>query len=209
MNNFARILACMRSFILFFIFIFPGIAAYAQRSMDPVVIRQSDKGPETDSLSQFQATLNKKPEAHPFVTPKKAGLFSAILPGLGQMYNRQYWKVPIIYAGVGVAAYFINDNLKNYNEFRSIYIGRTNNDPDAFLKYPEYSYETVKGAMDYYRRYLDLSVLFTALGYTLQIMDAIVFAHLKNFDISPDISLHFRPVSMPGHGLGMGLVMNF
>jgi hypothetical protein len=198
----------MRLFILFFIFIFSGAAACAQGT-DSVVTQSSEKEPKTDSVARINRELNKKPDAHPFVTPKKTGLFSAILPGLGQLYNHQYWKIPIIYAGGGVAAYFISDNLKNYNDFRSVYIGRTNNDPDAFLKYPDYSYETVKGAMDYYRKYLDLSVLFTALGYTLQIMDAIVFAHLKNFDISPNISLHFRPVSMPGNGFGMGLVMNF
>lgn len=209
MNNFARILPSMRLFILFFIFIFSGTVLLAQ-SVDSVSAQSSARlESDVDSLTQLKAAIKARTEAHPFVTPKKAGLFSAILPGLGQMYNRQYWKVPVIYAGAGVAVYFISDNLKNYNDFRSVYIGRTNLDPASFLKYPDYSNETVKGAMDYYRRYLDLSVLFTALGYTLQIMDAIVFAHLKNFDITPDISLHFRPVSMPGNGLGMGLVMNF
>src|ERR1700744_3803446 len=59
--------------------------------------------------------------------PKKAGLYSALVPGLGQLYNRQYWKVPVIYVGIGVAAYFFETNLTSYRDYRSAYIGRVNN----------------------------------------------------------------------------------
>ncbi len=144
----------------------------------------------------------------PFLTPKKIGLFSAIVPGLGQFYNKQYWKVGVIYAGVGVAVYFVSDNLKNYNDFRRLYAAYQSNNK-SITDNARYSASEAKGLQDYYRRNLDLTVLLSALGYTLQVVDAVVFAHLKNFDISEDITLRARPVLMPQGGIGFGLVMNF
>jgi len=146
----------------------------------------------------------------PFVTPKKTALFSAIVPGLGQYYNKHYWKIPVIYALVGTAIYFVNDNLKNYNAFRKELAGRRNNPSGYKRKFPQYEDEgTLQSAQDYYRRNLDLTILLTGVGYTLQVIDAVVFAHLKGFDISEDISIRYRPVAMPNGGLGFGLVMNF
>lgn len=144
----------------------------------------------------------------PFVTPKKSALFSAIVPGLGQYYNKQYWKIPVIYALVGTAIYFVNDNLKNYNAYRKELAGRQ--DPNYVWQFPQFEQEApLKSAQDYYRRNLDLTVLLMGVGYTLQVIDAVVFAHLKGFDISEDISIRYRPVLMPNGGLGMGLVLNF
>lgn len=143
----------------------------------------------------------------PFVTPKKTALFSAIVPGLGQYYNKQYWKIPVIYALVGTAIYFVNDNLKSYNAYRKEAAGRQ--DPNYQQQYPQLNEATLKSAQDYYRRNLDLTVLLMGVGYTLQVIDAVVFAHLKGFDISEDISIRYRPVLMPNGGLGMGLVLNF
>jgi len=202
-----------RLFFTVFILIIP-FGAFAQHT-DSAVVPQSatttpavvDSTPQKNTVIAGDSSL--EPGAHPFITPKKTALFSAILPGLGQAYNHQYWKIPIIYAGLGVAAYFINDNLKNYNTFRKLYAGRISNDPASFLEYPEYSNDVVKQARDFYRKNLDLTVLLTAVGYTLQILDAVVFAHLKNFDISPNISFHARPVVSPQGGFGLGLVMNF
>ncbi|WP_118976163.1 DUF5683 domain-containing protein [Taibaiella koreensis] len=174
----------------------------------------------TDTLNPFRgdtvitpAQLPPVPVAvadtMPFVTPKKIALFSAIVPGLGQYYNKQYWKIPVIYALVGTAIYFVNDNLKNYNAFRRELAGRRSN-PNFVRQFPQYTDEgTLQSAQDYYRRNLDLTVLLTGVGYTLQVIDAVVFAHLKGFDISEDISIRYRPVVMPSGALGFGLVMNF
>ena len=141
-----------------------------------------------------------------YPNPKKAGLYSAILPGAGQLYNRQYWKLPVIYVGVGVAAYFVQFNNNKYQTFRKAYI--------ASLEGKEHEYSgiydagSLKQLQDGYKRYLDMTVLFTALGYTLQVIDAVVFAHLKNFDVSRDISLRVQPVVHPDHSAGLGLVMH-
>ncbi len=141
--------------------------------------------------------------------PKKSALFSAILPGAGQFYNRQYWKIPIIYAGVGAAVYFLVDNTKQYQRFREGYIIRITNPnvQDEFTG--KYSQQDLQVLQNAYRKYLDLTILFTGLGYTLQVMDALTFAHLKNFDISKDISVRLRPVALPNGDPGLGLVMRF
>jgi hypothetical protein len=140
--------------------------------------------------------------------PKKSGLYSAIIPGLGQLYNRQYWKVPVIYVGIGVAAYFFETNLTSYRDYRSAYIGRVNN-PYPTDKYVNlYTEDQLKQLQTDYEQYLDLTALFAGIGYILQVMDAIVFAHLKNFDVSKDLSFRMSPVVYPNGGAGFGLVMN-
>lgn len=147
-------------------------------------------------------------QADSFLSPKKIALFSSILPGLGQYYNRHYWKIPVIYAGVGAAIYFANDNLKNYNLYRKLSVAHEMGDQELIATSP-YSREMVNLQRDYYRRNLDLTVLITVLGYGLQVIDAVVFAHLNNFDISDDLSLRAQPVLMPQGGIGMGLVLKF
>lgn len=138
--------------------------------------------------------------------PKKAGLYSAILPGAGQLYNKQYWKIPVIYAGVGAAAYFIQFNSSQYHSYRKAYVASLQGKSHEYSGI--YDQAALQQLQDGYKRYLDMTILFTGLGYTLQVIDAIVFAHLKNFDISRDISLRMQPVSGP-NGAGMGLVLHF
>lgn len=136
--------------------------------------------------------------------PKKAGLYSAILPGAGQFYNKQYWKIPVIYAGAGVAVYFIQFNTNKYQTYRKAYVASLQGKAHEFSGI--YDQAALKQLQDGYKRYLDLTVLFTAVGYTLQVLDALVFAHLKDFDVSQDISLRMQPVSTPNGGAGIGLV---
>ena len=141
--------------------------------------------------------------------PKRAGLYSAIVPGLGQAYNRQYWKVPVIYGGLAVAGYFFVNNLDKYRSYRSAYVGRLNN-PYPTDKYVNiYSTPQLQQLQDEYNKYLNLTVLFTGIGYSLQIVEAITAAHLKNFDVSRDISLRIKPVMNPnGPAVGLVLVIN-
>ncbi len=145
--------------------------------------------------------------------PKKSALYSAIFPGLGQLYNRQYWKLPIVYAGMAAAVYFLIDNSKNYQRYRSAYIARINNpnvqDEFTQLGSRQDVQNYVQVNQNAYRKYLDMTILFTGLGYTLQVMDALAFAHLKNFDVSQNISMRVQPVAMPNGDPGLGLVMKF
>lgn len=139
--------------------------------------------------------------------PKKAGLYSAIVPGLGQAYNRNYWKVPVVYAGIGVAAYFYIKNQTNYQSYKKAYISRINN-PNSKDEYTgKYDNTQLLQYQNDAKKYLDMTVLFSGIGYALQVIDAITSAHLKNFDISRDISMHAFPTVFPG-GAGIAVVVN-
>jgi hypothetical protein len=157
----------------------------------------------TDSIPDSLA------KAGPFQpNPKKSGMYSAILPGLGQLYNKQYWKVPVVYVGLAVAGYFIVNNLSNYRSYRQAYVNRINN-PDYIDKYTGvYDEAQLQQLQNDYSKYLDITVLITSIAYVLQVLDAVTSAHLKNFDISRDISMRMKPVIYPT-GAGIGLVMNF
>ena len=140
--------------------------------------------------------------------PKKAGLYSALLPGLGQIYNRQYWKIPIVYAAVGFAGYYLVKNGSDYQSYRKAYIGRIGNSHPTDKYANTYDITQLKQLQDDSKKYLDLTVLLSVVGYTLQVLDAVTSAHLKNFDISRDISMHVTPVITP-QGIGFGLAVKF
>lgn len=153
-------------------------------------------------------SVGKKKEFQP--NAKKAGMYSSILPGLGQAYNRQYWKIPVVYAILGTAGYFIGYNYQQYSEFRQAYIQKIDGDPSTNTepKYALYDAGDLQRIQNGYKRDLDIIVLLTSVGYALQIMDAVASAHLKNFDMSTDISLQMKPV-IQNNFIGVGLVMNF
>lgn len=151
------------------------------------------------------AAAHKKPVWAP--VPKRAGLYAALLPGLGQIYNHQYWKLPIVYGGLSVAGYFVVRNTKDYNSLRRAYIGRINNSFPTDQYVGVYDLAQLKQLQDDANRTLNMTLLFTGLGYALQILDAVTSAHLRNFDISRDISMQMQPVIYPG-GAGLGLVVN-
>ncbi|MBL7681863.1 MAG: hypothetical protein JNK00_00775 [Flavipsychrobacter sp.] len=162
---------------------------------------------KTDTTNTEVKKLKKKFEPN----PKKSGMYSAILPGSGQFYNRQYWKIPVIYAGVAATGYFLSFNISNYQKYRNAYYARIDNDPntiDTDNDTKRYTTENLKTLKDEYRKWADMTVLLASLGYTIQVIDAIAAAHLKNFDISRDISLRFQPIAQPNY-IGMGLAVNF
>jgi hypothetical protein len=124
-------------------------------------------------------------------SPKKAAIYSAVIPGTGQIYTKKYWKVPIIYGGLVTSAYFINDNNNQYNEYRDA----------ALLSYETgedqlgYTYSELIILKDHYKRNREISYFSFVGVYILNIIDASVNAHLFHFDVSDDISLNIRPYS--------------
>ena len=178
-----------------------------------VMIQSADKLPNKDTVfSTIRETASDTLPAKklPFEpNTKRAGMYSSILPGLGQTYNRQYWKVPVVYAILGAAGYFINFNYNRYSDYRQAYILAIDGNPETeSIKYGLYDAAQLKRLQDNAKRDLDIVVLLTSVGYALQIMDAVASAHLKNFDISRDISMQVKPV-MQNNFIGMGLVVNF
>lgn len=157
-------------------------------------------------------------------SPHKATFYAAILPGLGQAYNKKYWKIPILYAGIGGLAYAIHFNTKYYNSYKSAYRDFIIRDPGnkSYLEFipPNMSEDDVTGQYEdwfesallskkqYYRRYRDLSYLGMVGIYIIQMVDAAVDAHFYNFDISDDLSMRVEPAMMapaPGEFAGLGV----
>jgi len=123
--------------------------------------------------------------------PKKAGLYSAILPGAGQVYTKKYWKVPVIYGGLITSAYYINESNDLYQLYKSTYLNRLDGDFNDNLNYSDSDLRTLT---EHYRRNREVSALLFTLTYILNIVDASVNAHLFDYDVSEDLSLHIQPV---------------
>lgn len=156
-----------------------------------LMVHQEGLAQEPDAAPQKKQKQEMAKEEH---SPTKAALLSAVTPGLGQVYNQKYWKIPILYAG-GAFVYYLYDYYNNrYNEYTNAYNSFINN------KISEYNgittEEGLKQAKDFYRRYRDLNTIILVGVYLVNIVDATVDAYLFNFDVSKDLSL--RPASLNG-----------
>jgi hypothetical protein len=128
-------------------------------------------------------------------SPQKATLLSATLPGMGQIYNGKFWKVPIIYAGFGAIGYFVNFNNTNYQLFRRAYLARVDGNPNTVPdeRFEVYRTESLRSGMNFYRRNLEISYISAVALYVLNILDATVDAHLLDFDVGEDLTFNIRP----------------
>jgi hypothetical protein len=131
-------------------------------------------------------------------SPVKAALMSICLPGLGQVYNKKYWKVPIIYAGLGVMTYYIVTWAQQYSTYKNAYIAAVNHDSTSQYEdlINKYSEEDLLNARENYRRNLEVTCIITGVWYILNIVDAAVDAHLFTYNISENLSLKVDPVLM-------------
>lgn len=143
---------------------------------------------------------------------RKATIMSAVVPGLGQAYNRKWWKVPIVYAGLGGFGYLFYTNQQNFS-----YYGKNlkaENDGDAnTINETIYNSDQLLNLKNDYRKYRDLGVIGCTIIYVFNIIDANVDAHLKTFDVSDDLSLELKPYSNfysfnNSYGLQTGLSLN-
>ena len=146
-------------------------------------------------------------------SPKKAALYSAILPGLGQAYNKKYWKIPVLYAGEGVMWYFIIDNNRQYQTYKNAYRIRLDGDSTTIDQFTDtYADEDLRLLKNFYRRNRDLSYIVAGMIYVLNIVDASVDAHLFYFNVSDDLSLKISPAFSPvpnNYFAGVNLRLNF
>ena len=154
-------------------------------------INTSSKAQVTDTISKTDSTSVEKIKYH---SPKKATLMSTIVPGLGQIYNRKYWKLPIIYGGFAALIYSLSFNQSEYVQFRNAYKYRVDGNPATVDKYvgilPDDELFAIQKS---YNRYRDLSAIGLGLLYVLNIVDASVDAHLFSFDVGDDLSLNIHP----------------
>ncbi len=158
--------------------------------------------PAKDTLSAPQS----KTHVH---SPKKAAWMSAVLPGLGQGYNHKYWKIPIVYtgfAGAGVGIYFLN---KNFTYYRDEYRYRLNGETDKLKsELSSWANENVDEMRSYYLRYLEITSIALVLWYAVNIIDAVVDAHLFYFDVSDDLSFAIKPCISTNYTFGTYQLFN-
>jgi hypothetical protein len=132
-------------------------------------------------------------------SPKKAAIRSAIIPGWGQAYNKRYWKIPIIYGALGVSASIFIYNLHSYQDTRYAYKAKYNasQGDSSGLPYikPELAnldMNALRTYRDEFRRNVDYSALFFIVLWGLNVVDAAVDAHLRTFDVTPDLGFKFK-----------------
>lgn len=180
-----------------------------------------------DSLAIERAKKLAQQVAEPWKPKSGKALLWAILPGGGQIYNRKYWKLPIVWGALATCAYAVGFNSRMYNEYHTAYRDIKSSDPQsntawlAFAPqgakaedYAQYRYleSTLQRGNDYYRRYRDLSIVLAVGVYGLSMLDAYVDAELFTFDISPDLSMKLTPSVLStvpySSGYQMGIMCN-
>ncbi|MFO7978886.1 MAG: DUF5683 domain-containing protein [Bacteroidales bacterium] len=160
--------------------------AYAQQQEPVITYREpSDE------------TQQEEPEEKRFYDPTRASMLSAALPGMGQIYNGRYWKVPIIYVGFGAVAYFVNFNNNEYQFLRNAYLAKVDGNPNTIDEFEGIPAANLQRGMNYYRRNLEISYIAGAVLYLLNILDASVDAHLLDFDVGEDLTMRMHPQITP------------
>ncbi len=179
-------------FIVLFLFALGNTSVFSQKKSDvPLIAKDTLKSKDIDPL-----------------TPAKAAFYSAILPGLGQAYNKKYWKIPIVYGAIGVSMYYYLDSNQKYNQYRDAYKRRLEGYTDDEFSY--YDNDRLISAQKFYQRNRDLSALFVVGFYVLNIVDANVDAALIQFNVNENLSV--RPdVYMNGvtSRTNVGLTFNY
>ena len=178
---------------------------YAQQ--DSIVINKSGAIIDESPIEKIKDTV-------PTYRPRKAIIRSAIVPGWGQVTNKKIWKVPVVYAALGITTYLFFRNLGQYKDSKNAYILATDNDPtnDYLIEEPYYGVkdqpDRIRVFRNQVRQNVDYSALFFLIFWGLNVADAAVDAHLKTFDVNDDLSLHIKGGYSPmANTNGISLVM--
>lgn len=178
------------------------------------VMAQKDSG-YVKKKSLFLSAFDRVDTSKKNYNPKIAIIRSAIIPGWGQVTNKKYWKVPIVYGALGITTAIFFHNIKQFREARDAYAnaidGDTSNDhliPQPYFTVKDQP-ERIKNFRNQVRQNVDYSALFFILFWGLNVADAAVDAHLKTFDVSDNLSLNIRPGYSPMAGTnGISLVLD-
>ena len=191
--------------IIVSLFLLPASKTFAQQKEDTLILKSNAPNTSGKSLLAQDTAFKKKHN------PKIATFRSAVLPGWGQFYNKKYWKIPIVYGALGTTAGVFLYNIKTYKLLRKAVIYRldkdTSNDNLIAPEFAALSTESIRFYRNAYRQNIDYSVLVFLIFWGLNVVDATVDAHLKAFDVSPDIGMKIRPgINQTTNGVGLSLV---
>ncbi len=127
-------------------------------------------------------------------SPTKATLLSLAVPGLGQAYNKKYWKIPIVYAIIATPLYYALKQRKFYNDYRDAYVARVDGDSTTIdTQFEPLNDDQVLRNIDFHRKNRDLLFVLTGVAYVMNVLDAAVDAHLYYFEVSDDLSARIKP----------------
>lgn len=201
-----------RHYITFFIIFFAAFFGFSQTPADSIpkdisqdISKAIPKEVVIDSLVREPMNI---------LAPARAAFYSAVLPGLGQAYNKKYWKIPIVYAALGTGIYFYLDNDKTYDRYRNAYKSRlAGHTDDEFYgdgATPRVSNDGLIRAQNTLRRNKELSLLITFGLYALNIIDANVDAHLLQYNLDENLALkpHFN-YNEQENSTNLGVTLNF
>ena len=194
----------MKTFYLCLIFLIPALGAFAQQDSVSTSSRKKSKPSPApaiyipkDSAAIADSIRREK--------TRRVTRHSAFIPAWGQFNNRQSWKAPIIYGALGFTTYLFFDNVTTYKELKQAYIVRTDtipgNDNDMPPEYQPLSTNSIRFYRDEFRKNVDYSVLAFVIIWGLNVVDAAVFANLRDFDVSDDIGLRLK---MPDYNIATG-----
>jgi hypothetical protein len=174
-----------------------------------VSIYGQDDEKEKPTVTLTAETITEVSEPIDPLSPAKAAFYSAVLPGLGQAYNKKYWKIPIVYAALGTGVYFYVSNNKEYNRYRDAYKRRLAGfEDDEFFN--RVTLDGLQRAQKFYRKNKEISLLVTIGLYALNIIDANVDAHLLQYNVNDNLTLapHFKVNELDAKS-DVGLTLNF
>jgi hypothetical protein len=169
-----------KQLVVFLFFVVAGITAMGQTQ------------PDSGGVFKGEARRMSHADLDSLHSPKTATILSAILPGAGQVYNKKYFKAPIILGGFGAALYSSQWQRERYNHYRDEYAKMIDTNQTSIyddIRSPAY----VKNARDYHKQWMEISYIAMGLIYALQILDANVDAHLMSFDVGDDLSMQVMP----------------
>ncbi|MEH6538059.1 MAG: DUF5683 domain-containing protein [Psychroserpens sp.] len=172
---------------------------------------KTSKAVETDLIVVIDSVKTKRKPLN-VLAPSKAAFYSAVLPGLGQAYNKRYWKIPLVYAAIGIPVYLFVKNDKDLDLYRDAFKRRLSGFPQGSIgdPFPNVSNDGLIRAQQQLRRNKELALLIAIGMYALNIVDANVDAHLLQFNVDEDLSLrpHFKYNQMENN-TNLGFTLNF
>ena len=188
----------MKNNFLYIFFLIFATSLFAQ-TPDSLTVKKTEK------VIVVNDSVLPKDEYNP-LAPAKAAFYSAVLPGLGQVYNKRYWKIPVIYAGMAAGIYFYKQQDDDYDRFRDAYKRRLAGYTDD--EFQGISNDRLINAQKSAQKSKSISIIVTVAFYFLNIVDANVDAHLRQYEVSEDLSLqpnfdynHFN--AQPQYGMSL------